>query len=197
MNFTSNIFYMTRMLKDKFMYKIYNYHSSEGYNNVERMKHSNKGVINNLYDLTYESTPIIDNIFLGNAYNASNWREISKNNIKLVVNITEEIPNYYEDDIEYYNIHIKDINEASIKEHLDDFIESVKNFETKNNKDVNKILIHCFMGSSRSASLVVAYLCKFSKMDVDEAIQYIENKRPIININTTFIQQLKEWNNEI
>ena len=59
------------------------------------------------------------------------------------------------------------------------------------------ILVHCFMGSSRSAAIVVAYYSlKFNK-SIDESIDYVKDKRWIVNINTTFIQDLKEWREEV
>ena len=41
------------------------------------------------------------------------------------------------------------------------------------------VLVHCFMGIQRSASLVACYLIKYYNMSPSESIIYIKTKRPI------------------
>ena len=41
------------------------------------------------------------------------------------------------------------------------------------------VLVHCFMGIQRSASLVACYLIKYYNMSPDDSIKYIKTKRPI------------------
>jgi dual specificity phosphatase 12 len=191
-----DFFYMSRMLKDKMWCKLYEYVYSEDYQNVERMEDVNVGVLKTLYNLTYQPTHIIDTIYLGNAYNASNYSSLVENNIGLIVNITCEIPNYYSyiPDFTYHNIYIKDANDNHIKSHIENVLNVIKTYrETRPDKN---ILIHCYMGSSRSASFVVAYLVKNHFYDVDDAISFIKDKRSLVNINTTFIRDLREWSLE-
>lgn len=192
---TYDLFYMSRMLKDKLLYKIYDYYYSLEYQEVERMDPCIDSIFNNLYNLTYEPTNIIENIYLGNAYNASNYSNLIQNNIGLIVNITSEISNYYSysNEFEYYNIDIEDNNNNHIQSHIDNVLNKIHEYK-KANPDKN-ILIHCFMGSSRSASLVVAYLYKNHNMSIDDAIVFIKNKRELVNINTTFIKDLHIWSN--
>ena len=193
LNLPYNFYYMTRMLKDKLVNRMYDTYNIENYV-VNRMDDINVGFFGSIYNLTYDSTFIIDNIYLGNAYNASNWINLKNNNIGLIINITKEIPNYYINDIDYYNIYITDTNDSDILSHLDNFIEKIELYNCKSEKQ--NILIHCYMGSSRSASLVVGYLCKKKKMNVDDAIKFVKSKRNVVNINTKFIDDLKIWNNE-
>ena len=139
-------------------------------------------VITSIFD---NPTHIIDNIYLGNAYNAANYETLRNSNIKNIINITNNIPNYYEDYFEYKNYVMKDNNQSSISEYLDDSYQYINR-----NKDKN-ILIHCYAGSSRSASLVLYYLIKKYNMTFDEANTLLKNKRDIVNINLTFIDEIK------
>jgi protein-tyrosine phosphatase len=188
-----NVFYMSRMLKDKTISSIVDYYYNE-YAQVERVYPHSSGLFLNLYNLTYQPTHIIDNIYLGNAYNASNYSDIIDNNFGLIINVTEEIPNYYssENNIEYYNISIKDLNNYHITDFLSVAIKKIRQFNNENNKQ--NILIHCFMGSSRSATLLIAYLAKYHNYSIDEALKYCKEKRNLVNINTTFYNDLKQWN---
>ena len=54
-----------------------------------------------------------------------------------------------------------------------------------------KILIHCHMGISRSATVIISYLMAFHGISLDNAIGFLRHKRPIINPNPGFIGFLK------
>jgi protein-tyrosine phosphatase len=146
--------------------------------------------------ITFYSQPthIIDNIYLGSAYNASHYDTLINNNIKLILNITTEISNYYEslDNFIYKNYKINDNNKESIKKYLLDTYEIINLFQLQNNNN-NNILIHCFMGASRSVSVVIYYLMKKHNMSLANSIIYIKKKRQIINPTILFYKELNEF----
>ena len=51
------------------------------------------------------------------------------------------------------------------------------------------------MGSSRSAILVVLYLIKYKSYTMDDSIHFITDKRNRVNINVTYIEELKKYLN--
>ena len=144
--------------------------------------------------LMVPATQINDRLYLGNAYNAINKELLNELNIGLIVNVTKEIPNYYEeDDFEYIKIPIYDDNNASLREYFDRTAESIILY-IMNNPDKN-VLVHCYMGSSRSTTIVIAYLlhqCNFEKKILN-LIDEIKTNRPHINLNLTFLEELNEW----
>ena len=91
-----NVLYMARMLKDKIYDTMVNYYYNTNNRSVNRMNTS-CSLITDIYNLSYSISHIKDNIYLGNAYASSNYYILQENNIGLIVNVTEEIPNYYED----------------------------------------------------------------------------------------------------
>ena len=100
-----------------------------------------------------ECTHIIDNIYLGSSYNASNYDLLKEKNIRKIVNVSDNVPNFYNNDIEYYYYEIKDNGiEIFDKKDLDNIIKFIK-------CDKN-ILVHCVVGRSRSATIVIYYLMK-------------------------------------
>ena len=127
---------------------------------------------------------IIDNIYLGNAYNAANLDILHETGIEIIINITNNIPNYYEDKFEYKNYVIHDNNSSNIKEHLIDSYNFIKRNADK------KILVHCYAGSSRSAAIVLYYLIKNYNMKFEEANTFLKKQRDMVNINTTFIDAI-------
>lgn len=53
------------------------------------------------------------------------------------------------------------------------------------------ILVHCYYGVSRSATIVMAYLMKTHKINYDQCFERVKLKRRFIGPNTGFVTQLK------
>ena len=100
MDYTYKAFCMGRMLLDK-SYAYINDKRTDDYVKTNRIYPINRGIGGSLYDLTYEPTHIIDNIYLGNSYNARNYYELIDNNIGLIINCTTEIPDYFDTYFDY------------------------------------------------------------------------------------------------
>jgi protein-tyrosine phosphatase len=55
------------------------------------------------------------------------------------------------------------------------------------------VLVHCFAGVSRSASVVLAYLMRHHSMTLTKAVTLVRNKRSWINPNPGFVVQLRRF----
>lgn len=237
MNFIYHIYSYLRIIPNKGIEYIKKYISGTQVVHTERLYTvpTRKRITNHITNLFLEPTHIIDNIYLGNAYNASNYATISKYNIAYIVNVSKEIKNYYEqenksgdfyDDInnvEIKNVPIRAISmpfdtsisiygggggcggSGNIKYlrvpiyddctyHITDYIKEAMEFidNACNNNDGN-ILIHCYMGSSRSASIVLAYLIYKYNYSLSDALLFLKDKRNIVNINVNFIDDIKTY----
>ena len=134
-----------------------------------------------------EPTSVVDNIYLGSAYNAASYTSLNKLNIKVILNATIEISNYYPEEFIYLRYKLYDNNKHSIKKYLEKSFNDIQ-YHQQNTK--GNILIHCFMGASRSASIVIYYLMRTQKHEdgkpytFDDAVSYLRNKR--ITVNPTF-----------
>ncbi|XP_034949436.1 dual specificity protein phosphatase MPK-4 isoform X2 [Chelonus insularis] len=58
-------------------------------------------------------------------------------------------------------------------------------------QDGGKVLVHCYFGVSRSATLVIAYIMKKHEMNYDDAFEFVKAKRRFVGPNPGFIAQLK------
>ena len=152
--------------------------------NRKFLKDNNENYIENFNALFGCCTYIIDNIFLGSSFNASNEDLLDNLKIKRIVNISYDIPNYH-NNLDYFYLKMKDdgIDEFN-KEQLDNIINFIK-------KDNNNVLIHCMMGRSRSATVVLYYLIKIHNMTLDESLEYLLSKRYVVNPSLKFIENLK------
>lgn len=138
-------------------------------------------------------THIIDNIYLGSAFNAASYEVLKDFDIKVIFNITREISNYYPEDFEYIRCDIYDNNKHSILRYLKTIYNHILFHQ---HHTTGNILIHCYMGASRSASVVIYYLMKKIKnvngeyLSFDEALDLLKRKRTIVNPTFRFTKDL-------
>lgn len=55
------------------------------------------------------------------------------------------------------------------------------------------ILVHCLMGRSRSASIVIAYIMRKYRLKYPAAYSYVRAKRSVVQPNIGFVKQLNLW----
>jgi len=173
-----------KVLKDKAWYTLWNFFDL--FENVER-SNQQESYYHSLYKLVMnDPNHIIDNIYLGSAFNAADYTWLTNHNIKHIVNVTPSISNYYEDEFQYTRYDITDLNRGSLLPSYEDFYNKVSG----NSDDF--FLVHCFAGKSRSVALVLYYIMKKYSMKYDEAIEKMKEKRPGINLNTVFVNEIQE-----
>ena len=123
-------------------------------------------------------TQINKHLFLGNVLSASNYDILKANDIKIIINVTSEVPNYYPKDFSYVNIKIPDNGKAPIKPYLENTYNLIKKEEAKS----NNILVHCMVGGSRSASIIIYYLLRENpNLTYQKAVKLLRKNRPIVN----------------
>ncbi|KAL5015802.1 hypothetical protein ScPMuIL_005391 [Solemya velum] len=135
------------------------------------------------------ASKIKDFLFLGSEWNASNLNELKANGVGHILNISREIDNFFPGYIEYMNIREWDVCETDLLKYWNntyDFIQKAR-------KMGSKVLVHCRMGISRSASTVMAYLMKEYRMSANEAYDYVKEKRSCVHPNDAFWEQLQTY----
>lgn len=156
----------------------------------------------------HDINKISDFLYISNWDTANNPYELEKHNIKAVLTIeTSNKPNhilkyYKENNIDYLYLYLNDLPSENITKYFDisyDFID-------KNIKNGNNVLVHCMAGISRSSTLILNYLMRkyyeknmyqnaCSSCVLNYFLKAVRTKRPIINPNTGFITQLKNYYN--
>ncbi|KAK2161870.1 hypothetical protein LSH36_108g03049 [Paralvinella palmiformis] len=132
---------------------------------------------------------IFDFLYLGSEWNASNLEELSKNRIGYILNVTREIDNFFPGLFKYKNIRVYDVEEADLLKYW----EETYRFISEARWDNSKVLVHCKMGVSRSASTVISFVMKEKRWSLDEAYKYVKGKRSVIKPNDGFLKQLKMY----
>ncbi len=179
----------TQLLKNKFMEKIFSPSESPTRINEElpfRERYM-------YYFWTSDPSKICDHLFVGSAKNAADLESLERNNIGLIVNATEEIDNFYEgtSSFEYIRVPLKDDKNTVIADHLEDFEASVDKIHEAIQKGTD-VLVHCFMGASRSVAITCRYLIKYKNMSSEDAYNFVKERRICAAINENFMSYLTE-----
>ena len=148
---------------------------------------------------------IVPHVYISNWYTSNNPDIIKKYNIKGVITIEtrpkpQEIIDYYRNNnINFMYIYLPDIEYADISKFFDVSYNFINNFVNKH----QNVLVHCFAGISRSATLILNYMIRkllenpsMRNEKVDNILSYVlyhaKGKRRVINPNEGFIKQLKD-----
>ena len=156
-------------------------------------------------NFNHDINQISDFLYISNWETSNNPYELKKYNIKAIITIethkkSKEILDYYtKNNIDYLFLYLADLPTEDITKYLDVSYE----FIDKHIKNRENVLVHCMAGISRSSTLILNYLIrkyyekynhfKCSNCIVNYFLQLCRVRRPIINPNTGFITQLKNY----
>ena len=128
---------------------------------------------------------IIENLYLGNFSASENIQQLKDLGIKKDLSVIDfnDFPNYKDENIIHKSVEVSDFDHQNIIQYFGECLNFIKGEE--------KILVHCMAGASRSATIVIAYLMWIEKMKFDDALNFVNSKRPIVDPNDGFREQLK------
>lgn len=139
-----------------------------------------------------EPVEILPHLYLGSEIHASQKELLQRLGITSIVNVSRNIPNFFEEAFHYKSIPVDDTYTADIGRWFEEaaaFIDSVKNSK-------GRVLVHCQAGISRSATICLAYLISRHQLRLDEAYEYVKKRRSVISPNFNFMGQLLNWESE-
>ena len=135
-------------------------------------------------------------LYISNYPSARDKQLLKLANIKTICSVGLEFLEYAHTplykDIAHHVAPIDDIPNAPLIAYLQPLLTIIDAKLT-----TGSVLIHCAMGISRSASVVIAYLMRLmegtGQERYDKARQFLKARRPVINPNSGFESQLIQW----
>ncbi|XP_017020543.1 protein phosphatase Slingshot isoform X2 [Drosophila kikkawai] len=134
-------------------------------------------------------TKIFEHVYLGSEWNASNLEELQKNGVRHILNVTREIDNFFPGTFEYFNVRVYDDEKTNLLKYWDDTFRYISRAKAEG----SKVLVHCKMGVSRSASVVIAYAMKAYQWEFQQALEHVKKRRSCIKPNKNFLNQLETY----
>nr|6APX_A Chain A, Maltose-binding periplasmic protein,Dual specificity protein phosphatase 1 [synthetic construct]6D65_A Chain A, Maltose-binding periplasmic protein,Dual specificity protein phosphatase 1 [synthetic construct]6D65_C Chain C, Maltose-binding periplasmic protein,Dual specificity protein phosphatase 1 [synthetic construct]6D66_A Chain A, Maltose-binding periplasmic protein,Dual specificity protein phosphatase 1 [synthetic construct]6D67_A Chain A, Maltose-binding periplasmic protein,Dua len=136
---------------------------------------------------------ILPFLYLGSAYHASRKDMLDALGITALINVSANCPNHFEGHYQYKSIPVEDNHKADISSWFNeaiDFIDSIKNAG-------GRVFVHSQAGISRSATICLAYLMRTNRVKLDEAFEFVKQRRSIISPNFSFMGQLLQFESQV
>jgi protein-tyrosine phosphatase len=138
----------------------------------------------------------IDNIlgflWLGNRIAAENLdNKLGWTCITAVVNVTEDVPNFFEDSLLYLNCPLRDTVESA--DQMYKYLDVAADWIEAQRQQDQIILVHCKGGISRSPTIVLGYMIKYKKMKLKDAIYHVKRHRSFIKPNEGYMKILLKF----
>ncbi|KAJ2376892.1 hypothetical protein IW150_001705 [Coemansia sp. RSA 2607] len=138
---------------------------------------------------TYKNGPqqIMPYLYLGGADNVEGW-QLRQAGIGRVLNVAQEPTPWTEISVEHRHI-AWDHNENNVERHFASCFAYIDGARQKH----QGVLVHCQLGVSRSASLVIAYVMRTMGLGFEQAYEYVRVRAPCISPNLALIAQLSSY----
>lgn len=129
---------------------------------------------------------IEEKLYLGNFDSTFKEQRLKSLGITHILGVMESF-NFYRkfEGITYMQIEIYDFPKANILKHIPSSLTFISQAMQS-----GKVLVHCQMGISRSASIVASYIMVSRSLEFRPAIELIRQSRPCVYPNEGFQKQL-------
>ncbi|XP_044497929.1 dual specificity protein phosphatase 1 isoform X2 [Mangifera indica] len=120
---------------------------------------------------------------------ATNKDALKSRNITHILTVANSLSPVHPHDFVYKVVEVMDREDTNLMLYFDEcfnFIDEAKRLG-------GGVLVHCFMGISRSVTIVVAYLMKKHGMRLSQALAHVKCRRPQAAPNYGFISQLQQF----
>lgn len=135
-------------------------------------------MLNALLGHANQADEIIPGLWLGNAAASQNAQFLQQNRIATVFNCTKDLP-FYPHIVRRYRVPVDDNLQTNEIRNLELWSYEIVYKLTREYKTGKPILVHCAAGMQRSAACVAMFLIVAKNMTPEQAMEYIQNKRPI------------------
>ncbi|NXT17685.1 DUS4 phosphatase, partial [Syrrhaptes paradoxus] len=136
---------------------------------------------------------ILPFLYLGSAYHAARRDMLDALGITALLNVSSDCPNHFEGHYQYKCIPVEDNHKAEISSWFMEAIEYIDSVK----ECCGRVLVHCQAGISRSATICLAYLMMKKRVKLEEAFEFVKQRRSIISPNFSFMGQLLQFESQV
>jgi hypothetical protein len=133
-----------------------------------------------------EPTLVRERVWLSSVDFANDRARLTSVGITHICNATGDLPRFYKDAFTYHKTGWFDDDHAACTPEqyraAYDFVDKALSEDPK-----AQVLVHCAAGRSRSASIILYYLCRKDGLSLQEGMLRLYNARSIVMINERFV----------
>mmetsp|Transcript_23989 Transcript_23989/g.42292 ORF Transcript_23989/g.42292 Transcript_23989/m.42292 type:complete len:165 (+) Transcript_23989:288-782(+) len=132
-------------------------------------------------------------LFIGSVGASRNRESLLKAGITHVLCVAKDLEFKFGDEFVFENVSVLDQPSEDLRQHFKRTIAFIENALARN----GRVLVHCFRGKSRSATILCAYLIFKTSCSVEEAMRLVRTNRPQAAPNMGFACQLNQFAREM
>lgn len=132
------------------------------------------------------ATQVVDGLWLGGALNAHDRAFLQEARVRAVVNLTREVPNLHVPHLTHCQVQACDEVGCQLP------LRWLVRFIRAQRRAGRVVLVHCFVGRSRSVAVVCAYLMAEWGCSFEHAYAHVSRVRPAACISCDLMRQLRE-----
>ncbi|XP_060092925.1 dual specificity protein phosphatase 4 [Heteronotia binoei] len=136
---------------------------------------------------------ILPFLYLGSAHHAARRDMLDALRITALLNVSSDCPNHFEGHFQYKCIPVEDNHKTDISSWFMEAIEYIDSVKACH----GRVLVHCHAGISRSATICLAYLIMKKRVKLEEAFEFVKQRRSIISPNFSFMGQLLQFESQV
>ena len=136
---------------------------------------------------------IVEGVYIGSFADAKNKQFLAAQRITHILSAAWELAPAFPTKFEYFHVKMSDKPDFDLHKHLEVAVEFVHAAKEKG----GRVLVHCYAGISRSASIVIAYLIKYHGLAFEAAMALCQQKRPQVKPNAGFQTKLGDFEKQL
>jgi dual specificity phosphatase 12 len=114
-------------------------------------------------------------LWVGSKHDSLNVKAATRHNVGLVINCTRDLP-FKIPNVHHYRVPVND--DSTDWEVMADHLPDVMSLIDESIQRGDSVLIHCYAGISRSASVAAAYLMHSNGLNASQAVRRIQAAKP-------------------
>jgi protein-tyrosine phosphatase len=141
----------------------------------------------------FEASEILNGMYIGNINSVYDFNKLKEVGITHVISVLAGFNPPFPNDFKYLVLNALDTTNTDISKNF----KSTNDFIDNAVENGGKVLVHCMAGRSRSVTILAAYIINTYGFSVEKTLDFIKNKRNIIEPNIGFKNQLISYYNDL
>lgn len=136
---------------------------------------------------------IKDGLFIGDDFAAQDLEFVVANKVTRVINCSGA-PNHWEPiGVGYLNVPWNDTDDQVLFDESGNSADILFSFIEEALERLESVLVHSGKGQSRSSSVIAAYMMRKYKWSLLKTLEFLNSRRPDLEIRASFIHQLSAY----